>query len=47
MVSKVTTLDGEMVLGPRKGRRPGSAIPHTSAGTNRGLEPELSNTRIW
>ena len=24
MVSKVTTLDGEMVLGPRKGRRPGS-----------------------
>lgn len=37
----------EMVLGPRKGRRPGSAIPHTSAGTNRGLEPELSNTWIW
>ena len=42
---KSLLVDGEMVLGPRKGRRPGSAIPHTSAGTNRGLDPELSNTR--
>ena len=42
---KSLLVDGEMVLGPRKGRRPGSAIPHTSVGTNRGLDPELSNTR--
>ena len=42
---KSLLVDGEMVLGPRKGRRPGSAIPHTSAGTSHGLDPEFSNTR--
>ena len=33
--------------GPQEGTAAWLAIPHTSAGTNRGLEPELSNTWIW
>lgn len=57
MVSKVTTGGREMGLGPRKGRRPGSAIhtersglplpshTHIRRHQGHGLDPEPSNTR--